>query len=106
MSIGATPRSRLRLQGNDRRTRRRRFVNVLMVGLCSLAALLAVAILALIVFTVVVNGFGAISLDFFTKPTPQLGAGQSQGAGVANAIVGSLIIVALATRSQYRSGFS
>ena len=98
MSLGATSVDlAARLKGNDRRTRRRRFVNVLMVGLCSLAALLAVTILALIVFTVVVNGFRALSLDFFTKPTPQLGAGQSQGAGVANAIVGSLIIVAIAT---------
>jgi phosphate transport system permease protein len=68
-----------------------------MVVVCSLAALLAVAILAIIVFTVVANGFRALSLDFFTQPTPQLGVGQSQGAGVANAIVGSLIIVAVAT---------
>ena len=86
-----------RLRGDDRRTRRRRRVNSLMVVVCSLAALLAVAILAIIVFTVVVNGIRAISLDFFTKPTPQLGVGQSEGAGVANAIVGSLIIVAIAT---------
>ncbi len=64
-----------------------------MVGVCSFAALLAVAMLALIVFTVVIHGFRAISLDFFTQPTPQLAVGQSQGAGVANAIIGSLIIV-------------
>jgi phosphate transport system permease protein len=86
-----------RLRGDDRRTRRRRRINTLMVGVCSFAALLAVAVLALIVFTVVIHGFKAISLDFFTQPTPQLGIGQSQGAGVANAIVGSLIIVAIAT---------
>ena len=86
-----------RLRGGDRRTRRRRFVNKLMVGVCSLAALLAVAILALIVFTVVVHGFRALSLDFFTQPTPQLGVGQSEGAGVANAIVGSLLIILIAT---------
>ena len=53
--------------------------------------------LALIVFSVVIHGFKALSLDFFTQPTPQLAVGQSQGAGVANAIVGSLIIVAIAT---------
>lgn len=68
-----------------------------MVGLCSLAALLAVSMLALIVFTVFVHGFRAISWDFFTQPTPQLAVGQSEGAGVANAIVGSLVIVAIAT---------
>jgi len=87
----------LRLRGVDRRTRRRRRINVLMVGVCSAAALLAVGMLALIVFTVVIHGFKAINLDFFTKPTPQLGVGQSEGAGVANAIVGSLIIVGIAT---------
>ena len=86
-----------RLQGIDRRTKRRRRVNVFMVGLCSFAALLAVAVLALIVFTVVAHGFRAIDLNFFTQPTPQLAVGQSEGAGVANAIVGSLIIVAIAT---------
>jgi phosphate transport system permease protein len=86
-----------RLRGGDRRTRRRRLVNKLMVGVCSLAALLAVAILALIVFTVVIHGFKALSLDFFTQPTPQLGVGQSEGAGVANAIVGSLLIILIAT---------
>ena len=86
-----------RLRGVDRRTRRRRRVNRLMVAVCSLAALLAVAMLALIVFTVVINGIKAINLDFFTKPTPQLGVGQSEGAGVANAIIGSLLIVLIAT---------
>ena len=56
--------------------------------------------LALIVVTVFLKGFKALNPDFFTKPTPQLGIGQSQGAGVANAIVGSLMIVAIATRSR------
>ena len=98
MSVGATSSDLgSRLRGVDRRTRRRRRVNVLMVGVCSFAALLAVAMLALIVFTVVIHGFRALSLDFFTQPTPQLAVGQSEGAGVANAIIGSLLIVAIAT---------
>lgn len=98
MSVGAASEDlHSRLRGDDRRTRRRRRTNRLMVGLCSLAALLAVAMLALIVFTVVVHGFRALSLDFFTQPTPQLAVGQSEGAGVANAIVGSLLIVLIAT---------
>jgi len=86
-----------RLRGSDRRTRRRRRTNVLMVGLSSLAAALAVAVLAVIVLTVFLHGFRALDADFFTEPTPQLGIGQSQGAGVANAIVGSLVIVGIAT---------
>ena len=98
MSVGATSSDLgSRLRGVDRRTRRRRRINVLMVGVCSFAALLAVAMLALIVFTVVIHGFRALSLDFFTQPTPQLAVGQSEGAGVANAIIGSLLIVAIAT---------
>jgi phosphate transport system permease protein len=56
-----------------------------------------VAVLAVIVVTVFVHGFRALNVDFFTKPTPQIGIGQSEGTGVANAIVGSLIIVAIAT---------
>jgi len=87
----------VRLRGVDRRTRWRRQKNRIMVGVCALAALLAVAILAVIVATVVINGAKALNLDFFTKPTPQLAVGQSQGAGVANAIIGSLIIVGIAT---------
>ncbi len=86
-----------RLRGRDRRTRRRKLVNNLMVALSTLAAALAVALLAVIVFTVVVKGIGAINWDFFTKPTPQLAVGQSEGAGVANAIVGTFVIVAIAT---------
>lgn len=98
MSAGpASPEMLNPLAGNDRRTRRRRFVNKFMIGLCGLAALAAVAMLGLIVVTVFIHGFKALSLDFFTKPTPQLAVGQSEGAGVANAIVGSLIIVAIAT---------
>ena len=98
MSVGAeSPGMSDPLAGNDWRTRRRRFVNKFMIGLCAAAALLAVAMLGLIVVTVFLKGFKALSLDFFTQPTPQLAVGQSEGAGVANAIVGSLIIVAIAT---------
>jgi phosphate transport system permease protein len=98
MSTGqAAPGLGSRLRGNDRRTRRRNRVNRLMVALSTLAALLAVAVLAVMVLSVLVRGIGAVNLDFFTKPTPQLAVGQSLGSGVANAIVGSVIIVALAT---------
>ena len=86
-----------RLQGNDRRTKRRNRTNTLMVGVSTAAALLAVGVLVLIVFTVVVHGAAAISWDFFTKPTPQLAVGQSKGAGVANAIVGTGLIIGIAT---------
>jgi phosphate transport system permease protein len=47
--------------------------------------------------SVFVRGVGAINFDFFTKPTPQLAVGQSSGAGVANAIIGTALIVGIAT---------
>lgn len=86
-----------RLQGKDRRTVRRGRTDKLMVIVATLAALAAVAILVLMIGSVFVRGVGAINWDFFTKPTPQLAVGQSAGAGVANAIIGSLMIIGMAT---------
>ena len=56
------------------------------------AALLAVAVLALVIASVAIKGSGAISLDFLTGNTSNFGAG-----GIGNAIVGSAIIVGIAT---------
>jgi phosphate transport system permease protein len=76
------------------RTRRRKLVNLLMQALATLAALAAVAVLALVVISVAQRGASALSWDFFTKNAATFGEG---GGGVANALVGSLVIVALAT---------
>src|SRR5438874_3614292 len=76
------------------RTRRRKLVNVLMQGLATLAALAAVAVLAVVIISVAQRGASALSWDFFTKTAATFGQG---GGGVANALVGSLVIVALAT---------
>jgi phosphate transport system permease protein len=56
--------------------------------------LAAVAVLALVVVSVAQRGASALSWDFFTKTAATFGQG---GGGVANALVGSLVIVALAT---------
>jgi phosphate transport system permease protein len=77
-----------------RRTKRRKLVNLLMQALATLAALAAVAVLALVVVSVGQRGASALSLDFFTKNAATFG---QSGGGVANALVGSLVIVALAT---------
>jgi phosphate transport system permease protein len=77
-----------------RRTKRRKLVNLLMQALATLAALAAVAVLALVVVSVAQRGASALSLDFFTKNAATFG---QSGGGVANALVGSLVIVALAT---------
>jgi phosphate transport system permease protein len=76
------------------RTRRRQLVNVLMQALATLAALAAVAVLAIVIISVAKRGASALSWDFFTKTAATFG---QSGGGVANALVGSLVLVALAT---------
>jgi phosphate transport system permease protein len=72
---------------------RRRWTNVVMLGLCTTAAFLAIGVLALILGYVLFNGISCINFDFFTQlPKP---AGES-GGGVSNAIAGSLLTVSIA----------
>ncbi|MFL5938124.1 MAG: phosphate ABC transporter permease PtsA, partial [Gaiellaceae bacterium] len=79
--------------GPTRQLRRRKAVNRVMELLMVTAALLAVAALVLVVLAVVSRGYKAISWDFFTQP-PATGFFDS-GGGIANAIVGTLLLVAL-----------
>jgi phosphate transport system permease protein len=81
---------------HTRRLRKRKLVNKLMEGLALAAALLAVAVLAIVVYTVARRGASALNLDFFIK-TPAAVFGVGGGAGIANAIVGSIVIVGIAT---------
>jgi phosphate transport system permease protein len=76
------------------RTRRRKLVNLLMQALATLAALAAVAVLVLVIVSVAQRGVGALSWDFFTKTAATFG---QSGGGVANALVGSIVIVGVAT---------
>src|SRR6478672_4657146 len=76
------------------RTKRRKLVNLLMQALATIAALAAVAVLALVVVSVAQRGASALSWGFFTKTAATFGQG---GGGVANALVGSVVIVGLAT---------
>ncbi len=77
----------------SRRTKRRKLVNRAMEVIATLAALAAVAVLAILVISVARNGWSALNVDFFTKTPATFG---QSGGGVANALVGSLVIVALA----------
>ena len=86
------------LQRPHDRLRRRRFVNRGMELLAWIAAALAVAILGIVVWSVAQKGAGALNLDLLTKSqggVDLLGGPVKQG--LANAFVGSLIIVGLAT---------
>ena len=74
------------------RNRFRKTLSHLVVVLCGLAVLLALVPLAFVLFYVVRQGITSLNLDFFTHmPTP---VGEP-GGGMANAIVGSLIVVGL-----------
>jgi phosphate transport system permease protein len=72
------------------RVARRRAVSGLMTGLTVVAAILALLPLFAIFADLVLRGAGSINWDFFVKNPAA--AGES-GGGVANAIVGTLIIV-------------
>jgi phosphate transport system permease protein len=78
----------------DARMRRRRLVNRLMEGLATLAALLAVAVLGVVVYSVASRGAGELSWSFLTGDLPLFG---QPGGGIAPLIVGSAILVGLAT---------
>jgi phosphate transport system permease protein len=65
-----------------------------MIGVSALSAGLAAALLAIIVTYVVRNGAGAINFAFFTQLPRPVGMA---GGGLANAIVGSAEIIAMAS---------
>jgi len=75
------------------RYRRRRIVNRMMEVIATVAAFAAVAVLAIVVVSVAKRGAGAISWDFFTKPQALFG---QPGGGIANAIVGTVLLVLMA----------
>jgi phosphate transport system permease protein len=74
--------------------RRRKVVNWVMTGLLSIAAAAATLPLVFIFFHLLREGAGAVELHFFTNmPAP---AGEA-GGGMANAIVGTLILIGIAS---------
>jgi phosphate transport system permease protein len=75
------------------RARRRKIANRAAEALATLAALTAVGVLALVVGSVLVKGIGALSWDFLTKTPVTFG---ESGGGIANAIVGSALLVGMA----------
>lgn len=84
------------LQRPHDRLRRRRAVNRVMELLAWLAAAVGVAILVVLVWSVAQRGASQLSLDLFTKAqVPYALTGVSTG--LANAFIGSLVIVGIAT---------
>ena len=74
--------------------RRRTVINTVGMSLSSLAMIGGLLGLAWILWTLFYNGFSALDLNFFTHSTPAPG---SPGGGLANAIVGSLLMVGAST---------
>ena len=84
-------RPQLRAQG---RARRRLVANRITELVATLAAFGAVAVLAIVVFNVVQRAIPALNLDLFTQVQATFG---ESGGGIKNAIIGSAIIVSIAT---------
>ena len=70
--------------------RRRKFVNKLGLFASTFAMVLGLFVLMWILFILFKNGFAGLSLAIFTESTPAPG---TPGGGLANAIVGSLMMV-------------
>ena len=75
----------------DRRNRRQ-IANTAFVTFSTTAAVIAITALAAILFSLLVKGVSGLNLDIFLLSTP---APQSHG-GLANAIVGSLMLCTVA----------
>ena len=75
---------------NNNLYRRRKFVNKLGLFASLFAMVLGLFVLLWILFILFKNGFAGLSLAIFTESTPAPG---TPGGGLANAIVGSLMMV-------------
>jgi phosphate transport system permease protein len=73
---------------------RRVLVNRIGIALSMTAMAFGLAALMWILWTLFYNGFSALSWDFFTQDTPAPG---SEGGGLRNAILGSLMIIGVTT---------
>ena len=73
---------------------RRVLINRLGIGLSMIAMAFGLLALTWILWTLLAKGFAALSWDFFMQDTPAPG---SEGGGLRNAIVGSMMIVGVTT---------
>jgi len=76
------------------RTARRKFVSGLVVFLCALAVAVALVPLFFVFAYVLQKGFSSLNWDFFTKMPKPVG---ESGGGMANAMLGTLYLIAIAS---------
>jgi phosphate transport system permease protein len=74
------------------RDRWRRGLSHVVMALCAAAVLVALVPLAFVLFYVVAEGFAALDVDFFTQMPKPVG---EAGGGMANAIVGTLMVTGI-----------
>jgi phosphate transport system permease protein len=79
---------------NENIYRRRKFVNKIGLTLSMLAMVLGLFVLLWILLVLFKNGFASFNLALFTQSTPAPG---TEGGGLANAIVGSLMMIVVTT---------
>src|SRR5439155_18612628 len=96
----ATEQPRPMLRG-DARVRRRRIVNRLAEAGATVAALAAVFVLGIVVWSVAKRGGSELSWGFLTKDLPLFG---QPGGGIAPLIVGSALLVGIATAMALPAG--
>jgi phosphate transport system permease protein len=92
-SVATSPRG---LLASPPGARRRKALNRTIEVLCTVAAALAVAVLLLVVISVLIKGVPAISFSFLTSGPHISPFGKNVG-GIANSIVGSAILIGLAS---------
>jgi phosphate transport system permease protein len=94
-TAGGEPNDPSRPLTSSGNLRRRQLVSRFMEAGQTTSALLAVAILALVVYSVASRGASALSIEFFTKGPPALT--DAPGGGIAPEIVGTALLIAIAT---------
>ncbi len=72
--------------------KRRKVVNTVMISLCVIAGIITILPLIYIFFYTTQSGLSSLNVDFFTQLPKPVG---EEGGGMANAIVGSLILISI-----------
>lgn len=80
------------ISGRPKNLTRRKLVNKIMISLCVVAGVITILPLLYIFFYTTKSGLTSLNLDFFTQLPKPVG---EEGGGMANAIVGSLVLIAL-----------
>ena len=80
------------ISGRPKNLTRRKLVNKIMISLCVVAGIITILPLLYIFFYTTKSGLTSLNLDFFTQLPKPVG---EEGGGMANAIVGSLVLIGL-----------